>query len=63
MLQKRVSLDYELNFDATHADDTALIVAIFATLQLATDQLQEACIYNTIKTTIIQRTDTTYCNI
>ena len=42
-LQDRVKLDGDLNFDASFADDTTLIAGVFERLQLATDQLQEAC--------------------
>ena len=42
-LQEHVTLDNDLNFDARYADDTTLIAAVFEKLQLATDQLQEAC--------------------
>ena len=41
--QEHVTLDNYFNFDATYADDTTLIAAAFEKLQLATDQLQEAC--------------------
>ena len=42
-LQDCVTLDEDLNFDTRYADDTTLIAAAFERLQLATDQLQEAC--------------------
>ena len=42
-LQEHVTLDNDLNFDARYADDTTIIAAVFEKLQLATDQLQEAC--------------------
>ena len=42
-LQERVTLDNDLNFDIRYADDTTLIAAVFEKLQIATDQLQEAC--------------------
>ena len=42
-LQEYVTLDNELNFDARYLDDTTLIAVFFEKLQLATNQLQEAC--------------------
>ena len=42
-LQEHGTLENDLNFDARYADDTTLIVAVFEKLQLATDQLKEAC--------------------
>ena len=42
-LQEHVTLDNDLNFDARYADDITLIAAVFEKLQLATNQLQEAC--------------------
>ena len=42
-LEDRVTLDEDLNFDARYTDDITLIAAVFERLQLATNQLQEAC--------------------
>ena len=42
-LQECARLEDDLNFNARYANDTTLIAAIFERLQLAVDQLQEAC--------------------
>ena len=42
-LQEHVTLDYEVNFDVRYVSDATLIAAVFKNLQLATDQLKEAC--------------------
>ena len=42
-LQECARLEDDLNFNARYANDTTLIAAIFERLQLADDQLQEAC--------------------